>query len=251
MPRARKTTRVGAMMFGVTTAFWLLAMGSAMAGQCNDPWVTQAVTKYLHRPPASPSAPECNINLYRNGHWNNYGELDAAVDAYWSTHAYPGAAPAAAAGQCRDPWVTKAVQQVTGRAANGSGESGECNIRRYGGGQWSSYDDLVGKVRIAFGGAPPPINIAPQRSDFQNLVASAPRINALPSKWVNGKQVYEYQGRWYQTSQVISQGGGNIVSHDSGTLITSDGASLHVLKLITDNGGGVVGPGGAIMQQRR
>ncbi len=60
-------------------------------------------------------------------------------------------APAPAAAQCRDPWVTQAVRQVMGRAPVGSGETGECNIRNYGGGSWSSYDDLVGKVRAAFG----------------------------------------------------------------------------------------------------
>jgi hypothetical protein len=51
--------------------------------------------------------------------------------------------------QCRDPWVGQAIQQVAGRAAVGSGDSDECDYRRYGGGSWNSYTDLVSKVQAA------------------------------------------------------------------------------------------------------
>ena len=54
------------------------------------------------------------------------------------------------AGTCRDPWVTQAVRQVTGHTPNGSYESGDCNIHNYGGGHWSSYPDLLNKVRAHF-----------------------------------------------------------------------------------------------------
>ncbi|MBW4625390.1 MAG: hypothetical protein KME49_07775 [Brasilonema octagenarum HA4186-MV1] len=50
---------------------------------------------------------------------------------------------------CRDPWVTKAVSQVTGRPPKGQDDRGECNIRLYGNGYWSSYEDLVKKVKDA------------------------------------------------------------------------------------------------------
>jgi hypothetical protein len=66
-----------------------LMSGAAWAGNCNDPWVTQAVIEVLRRPPASASAPECNIRLYNNGHWNSYAQLRLAVGTYWGTHAYP------------------------------------------------------------------------------------------------------------------------------------------------------------------
>ncbi len=61
--------------------------------------------------------------------------------------ALTAAAPAAAQnGPCRDPWVSRAVREVTtemrrGREANGRHESGECNIHLYGG-RWSSYGEL-------------------------------------------------------------------------------------------------------------
>lgn len=94
------------MLFGVRVTGVLAIMsvalvsGAAHAGSCSDAWVTKAVTQVLRRPPASASAPECNIYLYNNGHWNGYNELLAAVGVYWSMHAYPVAnaqpAPAAA-----------------------------------------------------------------------------------------------------------------------------------------------------------
>ena len=65
--------------------------------------------------------------------------------------ALTAAAPAAAqSGPCRDPWVSRAVREVTaemrrGREANGRHESGECNIHLYGG-RWSSYGELKGYV---------------------------------------------------------------------------------------------------------
>jgi hypothetical protein len=42
------------------------------------------------------------------------------------------------------------VREVTGRAPRGSGETGECRITLYGGGQWSNYDDLKRKVQATF-----------------------------------------------------------------------------------------------------
>ena len=54
-------------------------------------------------------------------------------------------------GPCGDPWVSQAVRLVAKRAANGSGSQGECNpdhyARRTARGHWSSYNDLVNKVR--------------------------------------------------------------------------------------------------------
>ena len=69
----------------------------AMAGQCGDPWVTQAVTQVLRRAPASASAPECNIYLYQGargikGQWGSYSELLSSVGVYWSMHSYPTSA---------------------------------------------------------------------------------------------------------------------------------------------------------------
>lgn len=54
-------------------------------------------------------------------------------------------------GKCRDPWVTQAIGEVTGRTPFGDGEEGECRYTLYGGGHWSDYPDLLRKVKQAFG----------------------------------------------------------------------------------------------------
>jgi hypothetical protein len=46
--------------------------------------------------------------------------------------------------------VSQTVQEVTGHAARGSGDAGQCNYRLYGGGSWSDYNDLVRKVRAVY-----------------------------------------------------------------------------------------------------
>lgn len=53
---------------------------------------------------------------------------------------------------CRDPWVSQAYYEVWGNCTGATGDNGNCNYRLYGGGQWSSYGDLVNKVRAAYTG---------------------------------------------------------------------------------------------------
>ena len=65
-------------------------------------------------------------------------------------------------GVCRDSYVTSAVRQVKTQmgirnsgiadtyAPQGFGERGECNMYLYGGGSWSSMDDLKSKVTKVF-----------------------------------------------------------------------------------------------------
>lgn len=236
--------RMAGTMLGAATMF--VVTSPAFAGQCNDPWVTQVVIKYLHRPPSGPNAPECNIYLYRSGHWNSFSELDAAAAAYWTTHPAP-AAPAPVAGQCGDPWVTRAVQQVMGRPPAGSGNDGECSIYRYGGGHWTSYDDLVGKVRVAFGRAqpqqPPTLNLGVKASDF--TVPSTALGYSQGRAPAQGRTV-SYQGRQYQVVNVVAQGGGNLITDNGGGLLSTNGGNLMVtLRLISSDSAGVVGPGGS------
>jgi hypothetical protein len=51
--------------------------------------------------------------------------------------------------QCRDAWISRAVQEITGRPVKGTGDSDECNKMNYGGGTWSSLEDLKSKVQVA------------------------------------------------------------------------------------------------------
>lgn len=123
-------------------------MQAATQGVCNDPWVTEVVTKVAGRPPnGSGNTGECDIYRYGNGSWSSKQDLEKKVRA-----AFAAQPPASGAtGICTDPWVTEVVTKVAGRPPNGSGNTGECETRRYGNGQWSSKQDLESKVRAAFG----------------------------------------------------------------------------------------------------
>lgn len=103
----------------------------------------------------------------------------------------------ASAGNCKDPWVTQAVKEVLKRSPNGSGNTGECDIQRYGNGHWSSYNDLVSKVRAANG-----FGIA-QGSVRPGGAAAAP-VGTFNR---NGGQVVSAGG-----ANVVSAGGANVVS---------------------------------------
>jgi hypothetical protein len=129
------------------------------------------------------------------------------------------AASPAVAGQCRDPWITQAIQEVTGRAPTGANETGDCTYSQYGGGHWSSYAELKGYVRQRL--APPSFVI--QRGDVPTM--SNRQFQAL-QKWNgNGQSYAYYQGQWMR-----------LVSEANGTfdLISNDGATVANILL---NGG--------------
>lgn len=109
----------------------------------------------------------------------------------------------AAAGECKDPWVTKAVKEVLKRSPMGEGNSGECNIQKYGNGRWSSYNDLVAKVRAANG-----IGIAgaaTKPGGGQNLAGNMVNRNG---------------------AGVVSAGGGNVVSGGGANVVSGGGANV-------------------------
>jgi hypothetical protein len=161
----------------------------------------------------------------------------------------------ASAGQCRDPWVTQAVQQVTGHQPNGSGDNGECDYRRYGGGRWTTYDDLVSKVRVTFGmGAPHQspygnLNLVPKASDFTvSSMALGYRQGHGPAR---GSTV-NYQGRQYQVVNVIAQGGGNLITDNGGGVIAQGGGNLQItLRLINHDGASIVINHGSNVQSQQ
>lgn len=76
-------------------------------------------------------------------------------------------------GVCKDPWVTRAVRQVTGKPPRGQDDRGECNIRLYGS-HWSSYEDLVKKVKEAFASFTPGVCRDPWVTDAVKEVTKRP-----------------------------------------------------------------------------
>lgn len=124
--------------------------------------------------------------------------------------------PAAAqAGQCRDPWITQAIHEVTGRWPNADYESGECQYTQYGGGHWGSYAELKGYVQARLGG--PSLGRPSFPASGQALSLSA--FNALPKQTRGGQNYVFYNGQW---AQILVNGGGSM------RLLNQDGSSIAV-----------------------
>ncbi len=123
---------------------------------------------------------------------------------------------AAQAGACRDPWITQAIREVTGREPNGNYESGECAYTQYGGGRWNSYGELKGYVQQKLR---PTISLGPQPGgSVQYRTAKVPNavFATLPKRYTSGGITeVQYQGRWWR-------------------LVGPDGASM---KLVGPDGG--------------
>ena len=215
----------------------LLAMGAvstSYAGNCTDAWVTKAIHEVTGRVPSgSANSGDCNIQNYGQGHWSSYADLVAKVRAAQPHAAAPVPTPVQQTGICGDAWVTRAVKEVTGHAPNGSGSSGECSIQRYGNGSWSSYPDLVAKVRAANG--------------MTLAQPAAPARPALPVIDTNlGGNVIPPSGAGIvagNTSRLISPNGAGIVAGNTSRLINDGGAfgkPPNPTGLVTDNGSGIV-----------
>jgi hypothetical protein len=132
------------------------------------------------------------------------------------------AATAAQAGNCRDPWITQAIKEVTGREPNGAGESGECTYTQYNGGSWNSYAQLKaaveGKLRPR-----PLINL-----NDQTFAGSGQTVRVAPGtvqqyRVFNGKHQFLANGKWFY---LVGNDGGTLIGNDSAGLVGNDGASF-------------------------
>lgn len=120
-------------------------------------------------------------------------------------------AQTAQAGTCRDPWVTQAITEVAGRAPNANGESGECNIYNFRGGQWGSYAELKRAVRGYFIDHP-----------TYAVPAAVPAYN--PSAVNTAYNQSQIAGNANRAS-LIGDGGGTLIGHDGATLIGDGGGT--------------------------
>lgn len=122
----------------------LMAAATVQAQSCRDPWVTAALRAIGKGGPADTgNSGLCNIDRYHAGHWNNHGELNDLVKQSFL---------------CSDPWIGEIYAEASMGYSrpNGSGAWGDCNPQNYGGGHWSSYDDLKNKVYAYKHPAPAP-----------------------------------------------------------------------------------------------
>lgn len=122
---------------------------------------------------------------------------------------------AASAGQCRDPWVTQAITQITGHAPRGAGETLDCKYTLYGGGSWSSYADLVNKVRASYRD--------PMASS--GVPAAALASGARPSVLGNGA------------------GGAGIVASGAGNIVASGAGNMRGNGIVASGAGNIVASG--------
>lgn len=107
---------------------------------------------------------------------------------------------------CNDPWIGEAYQDLGYGRPQGSGGSGDCDTGRYGGGRWSSYDDLKNKIRAyKTAAAAPPV----PRSAPAAPVAVAPAAPPNPGnlfKAGDSVRAKDKYGIWYQAVVAGAEG---------------------------------------------
>jgi hypothetical protein len=119
---------------------------SGVMSVCNSSAVSHAVVSVIDRYPVTNPAGvdpnlhvtsnlgvrgQCDPGLYRNGVWSGYDDLkQRVVDRAYSQPT------------CIDDNVQAAYQNLTGWQPLAS----ECDVKRYGNGSWSSYQELVNRV---------------------------------------------------------------------------------------------------------
>lgn len=178
----------------------------AQCNQCGDVWINELFKSVHGRCPngSGKNVGECDINRYGGGSWSSKQQLENFIRYSKS---------------CSDPWVGEAVFQVTGRAPR----QAECNTSLYP--RWSSYPDLVSKVRTA--------QTAP--------VAATPVLNLTAGLSVtdgNGRTLYPASSiKLVDPAGVIGQNGATIMAGAS-RLITDNGAGF---SLQSAGGGRVLG----------
>lgn len=124
------------------------------------------------------------------------------------------AAQNALAGQCRDPWVTQAIQQVKGRAPVDNYESGECNIRNFNNGSWGSYPELLGYVQKYFNSRP---SLA---SGARPAIAGGVNAGSMLRGGSNPNGIVAAGG-----GNIVAAGGGNIVAAGGGNIVAAGGGN--------------------------
>lgn len=176
-------------------------------------------------------------------------------------------------GSCRDPWINQAYNQNFHRAPSGSGTSGECNTNLYGGGSWTSYNDLslrvvhskdcgdawIGQVYYNLYNRRPSaqecvagnygswsnyMDLASKVQAYQSRMASAGRPQLAPppaggygAPSQNGSGLVAAGGgnAVNRSAPIVAAGGGNIVAAGGGNIVAAGGGNI-----VAAGGGNVV-----------
>jgi hypothetical protein len=184
---------------------------------------------------------------------------------------------------CIDPWVSRAVSLVKtegskiGRAVTSNGGDGECDIKRYNGGQWNNYDELVRHVRDTFSvlraqnifdtvsgngqigiallnpniGLPADAILSHNGGTFANPANPTPvqmaqqvRISRNQVQaWRAGNTQFLYNGRWYN---LVGNDGASLIGNDSAGILSNANAGV-----VPTGGGNMVAAGGGNVVEPR
>lgn len=164
---------------------------------------------------------------------------------------------------CTDAWVTQTIREVYQRAPNGSGNSGECDVNRYGGGKWNSYDQLKRYVNYQYMCQDPWIAQAVYDAHGRMPRGSGTSGECNPylygANWsgypdlknrVQGSiNTLQAQSITFSNSGSLVSGGvaltaARLIGPDGGTLIGLDGAGV-----ISRDGAGLIGNDGATLRR--
>lgn len=137
---------------------------------------------------------------------------------------------------CQDPWIGQIYWNLYNRRPNGN----ECTVSHYGGGQWSSYMDLTGKIQAYQTASRLPANewlVDPAG----NLINNQGSIVAPAGTYVIGAGA----GNVIQprAGNVIGAGAGNVIGAGAGNVI---GAGAGNMRSVQSVGGKRVIPGTVI-----
>ncbi|MDQ6678982.1 MAG: hypothetical protein M3Z09_16995 [Acidobacteriota bacterium] len=156
----------------------------------------------------------------------------AALASMAAPAAHAQANPSAAQNQqwtnrpCSDPWVSLGLTSfIYGgtRYPSGAGTTGECDTKLYGGGQWSSFADLVQKMqatRAALASVGASFNSVAKNG--VTVVTLSDNTGILGGAVMRGSQVISNDG-----GSIIAQGGGNL-SRNFGQIIAQGGGNYSV-----------------------
>ena len=212
-------------------------------GVCHDPWLNDLIParkkflclvdydKFGTSVDGIGVQGECNPKLYNNGSWSTQAALSSYID-YYLKHRVVGV--------CRDSVLTSAITAVWGRAPRGYGESQDCNIYMYGGGNWDTYQhlkDYITANKNSFATA----NIDWSVAGLVRPSSPGTVIQPLPAAVAGqGTSVYLIDGNNIRDARgnIILNGGGNIVAQGGGNIVAQGGGNI-----VAQGGGNILGGG--------
>ena len=208
-------SRIFGVMAVAAACFAVSGSLHAQVKACSNQQINQAFTAETMVPRGSGNTGDCNPNdYYPGGPTWNLADLEVRV-----VHARA----------CADPWIGQVYWDLYKRNPT----SAECVTTLYGGGSWSSYADLKGKVQIYQDAASlPKVQFRLPQYHVDNLGNLLNANNAIVAQ----------AGHYLINTAIVAQGAGNIILSGGGTIILSGGGTIQPKPgmVISANGTGFI-----------